>query len=57
MTMAGTKIQDAVSDDDLKYETWASIVKVTLAEVGLWDVVENGVHTTQHTGLGPGDAG
>lgn len=38
-----TKKQDAVSDDDLKYETWASIVKITLAEVGLWDVVENGV--------------
>lgn len=41
---ARKKIQDAVTDDDdLKYETWAPIMKATLTEVGLWDVVENGV--------------
>ncbi|XP_010514239.1 PREDICTED: uncharacterized protein LOC104790231 [Camelina sativa] len=38
--MTATKIQDAVSDD-LNYETWAPIVKATLTEKGLWDVVEN----------------
>ncbi|CAA7013202.1 unnamed protein product [Microthlaspi erraticum] len=34
-------LRDAVSDD-LNYEVWAPIVKRTLAEKGLWDVVENG---------------
>ncbi|CAH2053170.1 unnamed protein product [Thlaspi arvense] len=29
--------------DDFNYEIWAPIVKATLVEKGLWNVVENGI--------------
>ncbi|XP_023641339.1 LOW QUALITY PROTEIN: uncharacterized protein LOC111831448 [Capsella rubella] len=35
-------LQEVVSGD-LNYEQWATIVKATLAEKGLWDVVEHGI--------------
>ncbi|XP_024014997.1 uncharacterized protein LOC112088877 [Eutrema salsugineum] len=35
-------LQDVVSGD-LNYDIWAPIVKATLVERGLWDVVENGI--------------
>ncbi|VVA98928.1 unnamed protein product [Arabis nemorensis] len=36
-------LQEVTTVVDLKYEVWSPMVKATLTEKGLWDIVENGV--------------
>lgn len=43
MAAANTQTLEDVVSDDLNYEIWAPIVKATVVEKGLWDVVENGI--------------
>lgn len=38
----GPTLQEVISDD-LNIEVWSAMMKTTLTEKGLWDVVENGV--------------